>query len=63
MQEKKIKKNKESRENGIEDSNVKWKNKVWEIKEYFRWISNEWIKSKTKCRDKNNRSDRKTKNK
>ena len=29
MQEKKkIKKNKESRENGIEDSNVKWKNKV-----------------------------------
>ena len=39
------------------------KNKVWENKEYFRWIWNEWIKNKSKCIDKNTSWERKTSNK
>ena len=39
------------------------KNKVWENKEYFRWIWNEWIKNKNKCIDKNTSRERKTSNK
>ena len=48
----------ESRRTGNGNSNVKWKNKAWEIREYFRWIWNEWIRSKTKYKDRSIRGEK-----